>query len=818
MKYFKYLAVSALLLPLVAFAAQITVPAAPSAGYALVSTTTGAYIATTTNPFHAGSFFATSTTLASMFQNASSTVFSATTICLTGDICRTTWPVGGAGGTGAATSSFAATYPITLTTSAASILYALAFSTTTQNTWSQFNNFSYGLFAALASSTNATTTTLAITGVGATNCNGTNALTTNSSGVVGCTAQPQGTVTAVSVASANGFAGSSSGGATPALTISTTISGLLKGNGTAISLASAGTDYVAPATTLTINGTANQITSSAGAQDLSTNRTWTLSFPNLVVFPSNASSTLFSTTYGSTTNAFTGNLTIGTLSGLLKATAGLVSTATAGTDYVNGSGVSGDCVKWLASNALGDTGSACGAGGGSSGGTWATTTSQVPADLINHPNNNTDIVVIGASATTSAPLYIDPNSTAGYPIWSLGSSSPFAQASIQALSTNTYVATLFAIGSSTASATTTLFTISATGSTTLASTFGTCSGTQALTTNSGGTIVCGTITGTGSGLTIDPNWTYFQGTINNFIAPTSSTVGIAISASSTINKLSTTFATSTYATSTALDISGNLKLGTDALYTSLLGTGLTNTAGVLTNSGVISLGNGTGINCSGTNPGTCSIAAPVSTANGGTGNTSIGANLILYTNAANNQIVGVATSSPSFTITFASSTAHTVSGELNIPHSATPPTVTYAGDIALNTNSVASSSILSSDGTQTNTIFAVHSASIVLASSTLAYYGAYGAAGTTTTTIANPIHSSTLVSFFCTTDVGTAWVGFTFAAGTETTEVQCTTAGAGVSLASNNVGLGRQPVKVEVGREATNPNLITITADIEDKN
>ncbi len=47
-----------------------------------------------------------------------------------------------------------------------------------------------------------------------------------------------GTVTAVSVVSANGLAGSSSGGATPALTLSTTITGILSGNGTAISAVS----------------------------------------------------------------------------------------------------------------------------------------------------------------------------------------------------------------------------------------------------------------------------------------------------------------------------------------------------------------------------------------------------------------------------------------------------------------------------------------------------------------------------------------------------------------------------------------------------
>jgi hypothetical protein len=53
-----------------------------------------------------------------------------------------------------------------------------------------------------------------------------------------------GYVTAVSVVSANGFAGTSSGGTTPALTLTTTITGILKGNGTAISAAVANTDYM----------------------------------------------------------------------------------------------------------------------------------------------------------------------------------------------------------------------------------------------------------------------------------------------------------------------------------------------------------------------------------------------------------------------------------------------------------------------------------------------------------------------------------------------------------------------------------------------
>ena len=57
-----------------------------------------------------------------------------------------------------------------------------------------------------------------------------------------------GTVTSASVVSANGFAGTvATATTTPAITISTSITGVLKGNGTAISAATSGTDY-APAT------------------------------------------------------------------------------------------------------------------------------------------------------------------------------------------------------------------------------------------------------------------------------------------------------------------------------------------------------------------------------------------------------------------------------------------------------------------------------------------------------------------------------------------------------------------------------------------
>ena len=63
-----------------------------------------------------------------------------------------------------------------------------------------------------------------------------------------------GTVTSVSVVSANGFTGTvANSTTTPAITLTTSINGLLKGNGTAISAATAGTDYIAPYGSTTAN-------------------------------------------------------------------------------------------------------------------------------------------------------------------------------------------------------------------------------------------------------------------------------------------------------------------------------------------------------------------------------------------------------------------------------------------------------------------------------------------------------------------------------------------------------------------------------------
>jgi hypothetical protein len=76
-------------------------------------------------------------------------------------------------------------------------------------------------------------------GTGVTITNAAGSITINNTG---------GTVTSVSVVSTNGFAGTvANSTTTPAITLTTTITGILKGNGTAISAAVSGTDY-APAT------------------------------------------------------------------------------------------------------------------------------------------------------------------------------------------------------------------------------------------------------------------------------------------------------------------------------------------------------------------------------------------------------------------------------------------------------------------------------------------------------------------------------------------------------------------------------------------
>ena len=91
---------------------------------------------------------------------------------------------------------------------------------------------------------------------------------------------------------------------------------------------------------LTVAGTANQLTSSAGAQDLSANRTWTLSLPNHVIFPSSFQVGSASTTNATSTNQdITGLLTF---NGVTASTwAAFCATITGGAGLCDGSDATG---------------------------------------------------------------------------------------------------------------------------------------------------------------------------------------------------------------------------------------------------------------------------------------------------------------------------------------------------------------------------------------------------------------------------------------------------------------------------------------------
>ena len=96
--------------------------------------------------------------------------------------------------------------------------------------------------------------------------------------LVDATGSGTGSVTSVSVVSANGLAGTvATATTTPAITLSTSVTGVLKGNGTAISAATAGTDYTVGSTGLaggqTVAGgtlTTQNLTLRANAADTTT--------------------------------------------------------------------------------------------------------------------------------------------------------------------------------------------------------------------------------------------------------------------------------------------------------------------------------------------------------------------------------------------------------------------------------------------------------------------------------------------------------------------------------------------------------------------
>ena len=166
------------------------------------------------------------------------------------------------------------------------------------------------------------------------------------------------------------------------------------------------------------------------------------------------------------------------------------------------------------------------------------------------------------------------------------------------------------------------------------------------------------------------------------------------------------------------------------------------------------------------------------------------------------------------TFTSASTTALSTTGWLGIPNASTTPTLVAGSNtagIAVDSKT-ASSSLRYADGAATRALYPDSIAGLPFASSTLAYRGAYGAAGTTTILLMRTYRPLTLLNAYCDTDVGTAV--FEIGTGTATSSGKCAAGGTLSTFSANNTWNMGQAVYIGIGTNASAPNIITVSPDI----
>jgi hypothetical protein len=166
-----------------------------------------------------------------------------------------------------------------------------------------------------------------------------------------------GTVTTVSVASANGLAGTVANATTsPSITLSTTVTGVLKGDGTTVSAATAGTDYLTPpsGTALLKANSGGALANAAAGTDyqgpisLTTNgtsgaATFAANVLNIPQYSAGAGTGTVTSASVVSANGFAGTVASATttpaitlttsISGMLKGSGGALAAATANTDF-----------------------------------------------------------------------------------------------------------------------------------------------------------------------------------------------------------------------------------------------------------------------------------------------------------------------------------------------------------------------------------------------------------------------------------------------------------------------------------------------------
>jgi hypothetical protein len=166
-----------------------------------------------------------------------------------------------------------------------------------------------------------------------------------------------GTVTTVSVASANGLAGTVANATTsPSITLSTTVTGVLKGDGTTVSTATANTDYLTPpsGTALLKAGSGGALANASAGTDyqgpisLTTNgtsgaATFAANVLNIPNYAAGAGTGTVTTVSVVGANGFAGTVATPTttpaitlttsITGMLKGSGGALALATANTDF-----------------------------------------------------------------------------------------------------------------------------------------------------------------------------------------------------------------------------------------------------------------------------------------------------------------------------------------------------------------------------------------------------------------------------------------------------------------------------------------------------
>ncbi len=202
-----------------------------------------------------------------------------------------------------------------------------------------------------------------------------------------------------------------------------------------------------------------------------------------------------------------------------------------------------------------------------------------------------------------------------------------------------------------------------------------------------------------------------------------------------------------------------------------------------------------------------------------TGSITQPSNAIVGINAAGNDLVATgtvnnltvpginATSTTASKFLYASTTAFTVSGNLNIP-SGSAPLLQTAGDVAVDTTA---GQFKYYDGVGTNILSATTSKAFNLASTTLDAMGHSFNTSTSTFLLANLPEPMTLVGFYCTASTtGTALVRF--GDGVNWTEEYSCSSGGFQKTNTNNTFTAFEPFNVQASSTAGQVSRITATA------